>query len=133
MLPNFRTLDRDTQMGLHDYADVALGGDKVCANQALTELLQSELVTLVEDRCRFGREPPREAIVQSVSEEARRELHGRLAERTEAAHANPIYVRRHAGASEPGRPSIRAVVLVSPGMASPAAVGGGAQPMVEKQ
>ncbi|HEX3594200.1 MAG TPA: protein kinase, partial [Polyangiaceae bacterium] len=88
-------LDRDMQIGLRDYAGVAFGGDRVRANQALTDLVQSELVTLVEDRCRFGREAVRDAIVQSLPSETRRELHGRLAERTEAAHANPIYPAYH--------------------------------------
>ncbi|HEX4334519.1 MAG TPA: protein kinase [Polyangiaceae bacterium] len=88
-------LDRDMQIGLRDYSDVAFGGDKVRANQALTDLLQSELVSLVEDKCRFGREAVRDAIVQSLPSETRRELHRRLAERTEAANANPIYPAYH--------------------------------------
>jgi hypothetical protein len=96
-------LDRDTSLSLVDYPELAFSGDRARSNQAISDLVRSGLVTLVDGECRFVREAHRREIALGLRDGERRTIHGRIADRCEAQGLDPIYAafhHSHAGQSE---------------------------------
>jgi len=88
-------LDRDQLMELDDYVELSDHADRSRIHKALDELVQARLLYSFGVHYRFMHQDQQKQIVDNLTDERRRELHLRLAERLTTKQKNPIYQAYH--------------------------------------